>query len=310
MTTNDQANFNALVERALQQGNRGHMRPVIEKELLHGDILFALSSEGLLKDLVFQGGTSLRLCYGGNRFSEDLDFAGGVDFSSHQIAQVKECIEDYLSNRYGLEVSVKEPPSLRDDPKYSELNIDKWQVAIVTAPDRPDIPKQRIKLEVANIPAHTSTVMPLVRHYDFLPAHYDDTLIAVETLEEVMADKLVSLPATEKYVRHRDVWDLAWMAQRRVTPNADLVARKLADYQLSDYDQRLARMIEHLPQIIGSDALAQEMSRFLPSDVFDRTFGQPTFLSYLQQTLTGQLADINESLYADDSDDDRPSFSM
>ncbi|CDG92427.1 hypothetical protein XBP1_330002 [Xenorhabdus bovienii str. puntauvense] len=28
----------------------------------------------------FQGGTSLSLCYGGNRFSEDLDFAGGKDF--------------------------------------------------------------------------------------------------------------------------------------------------------------------------------------------------------------------------------------
>ncbi|WP_254693758.1 nucleotidyl transferase AbiEii/AbiGii toxin family protein [Shewanella sp. MEBiC00475] len=45
------------------------MRSVIEKG-------------GLLDKLTFQGGTSLRLCYGGNRFSEDLDFAGGKDFSS------------------------------------------------------------------------------------------------------------------------------------------------------------------------------------------------------------------------------------
>ena len=53
------------------------MRPVIEKEILHYDILFCLDQAGLLKDLVFQGGTCLRLCYGANRFSEDLDFAGG-----------------------------------------------------------------------------------------------------------------------------------------------------------------------------------------------------------------------------------------
>lgn len=31
------ADFNALVERAMQAGNRSHMRPVIEKELLHYD---------------------------------------------------------------------------------------------------------------------------------------------------------------------------------------------------------------------------------------------------------------------------------
>jgi hypothetical protein len=42
------ADFNALVERAMQTGNRSHMRPVIEKELLHYDILFALDTKGLL----------------------------------------------------------------------------------------------------------------------------------------------------------------------------------------------------------------------------------------------------------------------
>lgn len=63
-----------LVERALQEGGRAHMRPVIEKELLHHDILFALDQAGLLEHLTFQGGTALRLCYGAQRFSEDLDF--------------------------------------------------------------------------------------------------------------------------------------------------------------------------------------------------------------------------------------------
>jgi predicted nucleotidyltransferase component of viral defense system len=73
------ANFAARVEKAMILSGRGHMRPVIEKELLHYDILFSLDKEGLLDILTFQGGTSLRLCYGAPRFSEDLDFAGGRD---------------------------------------------------------------------------------------------------------------------------------------------------------------------------------------------------------------------------------------
>ncbi len=67
--------FEVLVEEALRQTEFAHLRPVVEKELLHYDVLFCLSEAGLLKSLVFQGGTSLRLCYGANRFSEDLDFA-------------------------------------------------------------------------------------------------------------------------------------------------------------------------------------------------------------------------------------------
>lgn len=63
------ANFAALVGKAMNFSGRGHMRPVIEKELLHYDILFSLDKEGLLDILTFQGGTSLRLCYGAPRFS-------------------------------------------------------------------------------------------------------------------------------------------------------------------------------------------------------------------------------------------------
>jgi len=61
-----------LVDQAMKMDGHTHMRPVIEKELLHYDILFVLDKEKLLDKLTFQGGTSLRLCYGAVRFSEDL----------------------------------------------------------------------------------------------------------------------------------------------------------------------------------------------------------------------------------------------
>ena len=83
------ADFEQLVLRAMQSREVAGMRPVIEKELLHYDLLFCLAQAGLLNDIVFQGGTSLRLCHGANRFSEDLDFAGGVDFTSDKLSTMK-----------------------------------------------------------------------------------------------------------------------------------------------------------------------------------------------------------------------------
>jgi predicted nucleotidyltransferase component of viral defense system len=81
--------FKELVDVAMLPPGRTAMRPVVEKEILHYDIFYALDSAGLLKDLVLQGGTSLRLCRGSNRFSEDLDFAGGRDFSSQKMDAIK-----------------------------------------------------------------------------------------------------------------------------------------------------------------------------------------------------------------------------
>ena len=47
------------------------------KEAIHLHLLSALSEAGVLRHVIFQGGTALRLCYGGERYSEDLDFVCG-----------------------------------------------------------------------------------------------------------------------------------------------------------------------------------------------------------------------------------------
>ena len=83
----DRQDFAWLVGQALQDSSLKSIRPVIEKELLHYDILFALNQKGFLQNLVMQGGTCLRLCYGNSRFSEDLDFAGGADFSPRTVGR-------------------------------------------------------------------------------------------------------------------------------------------------------------------------------------------------------------------------------
>ena len=114
----EQTDFSELVGKAMAVANRGHMRPVIEKELLHYDILFALDKESLLQDLTFQGGTCLRLCHGSPRFSEDLDFSGGRDFTTDKLSDIKHCIEHYIGKRYQLEVTVKDPAMVKDLPEY------------------------------------------------------------------------------------------------------------------------------------------------------------------------------------------------
>ena len=73
--------FDQLVGEALRsRGDLTTLRPVVEKELLHHDILRELSGAGLLTSLTFIGGTCLRACYGSPRLSEDLDFTGGSGF--------------------------------------------------------------------------------------------------------------------------------------------------------------------------------------------------------------------------------------
>lgn len=293
----DKLDFFDLAERAMAQSGRGHMRPVIEKELLHYDILFGLDRDGLLDELTFQGGTALRLCYGAQRFSEDLDFAGGRDFSRARVEGIKACLEGYIGHRYGLDVRVREPKELKHDPDYRGLQVDTWQLSITTAPTRPDIPRQRIKLEIANVAAYSRVPRALNINYDFLPDGYGDTLVLTESLDEIMADKLVSLVNTQRYVRHRDIWDLRWLKQQGAAINAEWVSNKVNDYRIDDYGDKIQEMRGRLPEIVHGAEFSNEMSRFLPGYVQQRTIVKPKFLDFLVTEIDQMLMEVRELVW-------------
>jgi hypothetical protein len=287
-------NFLALVEKAIQQTQtRTHMRPVIEKELLHYDILFALDQAGLLDTLTFQGGTALRLCYGAPRYSEDLDFTGGYDFKTQNLLTMKTCLENYLGKRYGLNVTVKEPHEMQDEPTHRNIKISKWQMRIVTHPERRDLPKQMIKIEVGNIPAYTREPRALLANYDFLPDGYADTLILTETLDEILADKVISLANCQTYIRYRDLWDLHWLQQQKAILNLEFVQKKIQDYHIEDYAYKVESLLSRLPSILLSPEFKTQMSRFLPVDVQERTLFKEKFYPFLENTITQLLKQIH-----------------
>ena len=288
--------LNALTDRAMQDRQLAHMRAVIQKELLHYDILYCLEQAGLLSSLVFQGGTSLRLCYGADRYSEDLDFAGGRNFSSAQFALLKKRIETHVGGRYGLEVTVTKPKLDENQPARSGVNLHQWRVSVVTDPGRRNVPKQRIHIEIADVPAYTSEVRKLQANYEFLPDGYADLLVVVESLDEIMADKLLALAASRKRVRHRDIWDLAWLRQRGAEVQPELVGRKIADYGVDGYPALLDSLIERAPDIIAGKAFRDQMKRFLPEDQYQRSFGNPKFERYLTTTIGELCRELKDGL--------------
>ena len=302
-------NFADIVDHAMKNPQFVGLRPVVEKELLHYEILFALEREGLLEDLTFQGGTSLRLCRNAQRFSEDLDFVGGHDFAPAQLRKIRTCVERHIGKRYDLEIAVKEPREMREDPTYFGVKTDRWQIAVVTNPGRPDLPRQKIKFEVANVPAYTRETMSPMRNYEILPDGYDDILVPTETLEEIMADKVVSLTACTTYKRHRDIWDLGWLSQRLQREGdidhdlvASLVDRKIQDYQIEDFEGLLSDRIATLGETVRSKSFLDEMTRFITPAARKRTFDADAglFLSQLDRTVGRILKVARTNLYAKD----------
>lgn len=301
--------FDELVSLAMQQPGRSVMKPVVEKEILHYDIFYALDNAGLLKDLVFQGGTSLRLCRGSKRFSEDIDFAGGRDFTSSKMEAIKVCIEQHIGARYGLLVEVKEPKEMACLPDYTGVKVDKWQVSVETVSNQRDLPRQRIKIEIANIPAYTRELVPLRINYDFLSG-YGTVLVNTESRDEIMADKIVAFPASTKNIRYRDIWDLAWLVQQGAKLDPVLVEQKIGDYKIENYPDLLSDAIFRLPGLVAGKPFKDQMARFIDSETISTTLDDPRFLVYLEKTVIGLFSDMAEHMTTTPTDSDEPIFRM
>lgn len=284
------ADFNGQAQQAAEQSGDIHLLPVIRKELLHYEILFALDRANLLRGLTFQGGTALRLCYGAPRLSEDLDFSGGPEFRAENLQGAKEAVERRVRERFGVAAVVKEP---RRERVMSGVAVHRWWLVMKLPGSRPDESHLRVRLEVANVPAYSHEVCALHANYDFLPNGYSDLLIAAESRDEVMADKLVSLVASGvDRVRHRDIWDLRWLKQRGAVVRVDWVERKLRDYGAGDYLAGLDAMRARLPEFTCSGEFRKAMSAYLLPEVRQRTLEREEFLKFLAgevQDLLGQV---------------------
>lgn len=305
----DKKDFNALVDLAMAKPALSAMRPVVEKELLHYEIFQALDTEGLLKDLVFQGGTSLRLCRGSDRFSEDLDFAGGVNFSSRSMLKIKDCVERRIGERFGLRVTVNNKPSKAGEDGIAHVRVDKWWISIETTPENRAMPRQRIKLEIANIPAHTRELVPLRANYEFIGG-MPVVLVNAETLNEIMADKVLAFPTSlldnqrqpvdtnSAKIRHRDIWDLAWMATQGAKLVPELVIAKIGDYGVVGYPGLLDRAIMQIPLIVKSREFTAQMTRFVDSATAARTLANDSYADYLAVSVTGLFMQMKTTLAA------------
>ncbi len=273
--------FDSLVDEALRsRPELSLLRPVVEKELLHHDILREMSQEGLLSGLTFIGGTCLRACYGSSRLSEDLDFTGGKDFRRSDLTELGKVLGETLGTRYGLKVNVSDP--VREEGKVST-----WKMSVETRPGRKDLPTQRIHLDICAIPSHDPRPMMLRTLYG-VDMGTSGLILQAQSREEILADKMIALAFRESRIKNRDLWDIAWLRQQGVELPVHLIPLKIDDHRRTK-DEFRSLLQSRVGELGTSEALRKdfinEMRRFLPAAVTAQTVEQETYWRYLTQVI-------------------------
>lgn len=260
----------------------GAIATVIEKEVLHHDIMDVLIKNGAMQSLTFIGGTSLRLCYNSPRLSEDLDFNGGHDFKPSDFDGLEGDIQAYIQNKYETQVWVNKPAPGQQGDTAS------WKISIEKEANRPELPRQKMHIDVCAIPSFEVSKRGLINHYNIL-VPTEGLLFPVQSLAETLADKMIALAYRSRRIKPRDLWDIVWIKQRGTAISAELVDKKLEARrkEKANFIDSLGAQIERLMRDdeVRTDFNA-EIARFLPNQIKMRTIDDPDYWVYLQSEVS------------------------
>lgn len=261
----------AIADFMVKRGIPGEMEQNLIKEAIHLHLLSALSEAGVLRHVVFQGGTALRLCYGSERYSEDLDFVCGkagayidtIEFEKLVVSAL-ETTKKSLHRQFDInpdEILLKQPPfpmAIRSD----SAKVAAWQISVPVA-SLQHLPKSRIKIEFANVPSYDSG--PDVAKAVPGLVQMEDVILTVESTSEILADKAVALTARQA-LKYRDVWDVWYLTNKlNARIERDMVANKFRDYGTSGVKTKAKQRQEELAKAATEKAFLAEMTRFLPA---------------------------------------------
>lgn len=249
-------------------------------------ILHQLYLQGGSHALIFQGGTSIRWCYGGSRFSEDLDFVTPL---------APEAVRAILKRTFPGAGKTMIPHFGVGSLTVTEKSA-RAEALKCFADFRPEASREKIsvKLEFEGIAGdlkpesknHVLSALPAVSYLiaagEFRVPHAN-TVVVAETPAEILSDKVRSL-LERRYLKGRDLFDVWHLRTVLKAPvDKEIVERKFRLYRepfIARRDMSYFAAPSDRSKKELREAIDQDLSRFLPPEVLavHRTDGYAAFL--------------------------------
>lgn len=191
------------------------------REIAQEVVLSALGRTDFFKYAVFHGGTCLRIFYGLNRFSEDLDFCLSQKSSSFEITPFLAAIVEEV-RAYGLNPEIQDRSRGDSAVRKAFIKDDSLgkilQFQFINR--NQTIRKIKIKIEVDTSPP--SGGQQEIKYLDFPFV----SSVAVHDLPSLFAGKMHAL-LCRNYLKGRDWYDFIWYSSARTAINMNLLSAAL-----------------------------------------------------------------------------------
>ena len=225
--------MNTVIEEMLKsyQVDNIYDRKNAMKEIMQEIVLCGLSRAGFFKEAAFYGGTALRIFYGLDRFSEDLDFSLEQINLDFDLCSYFPVLEKEVKT-FGLNVEIQEKKKTKDSNIRSaflkgntkeHLLLFYADERLVGTVDKNEVVK--IKFEVDTNPPAFATYE---HKYRLLPVPYE---IRLYDMPSLFAGKIhaVICRGWQSRIKGRDLYDYIFYLSKAVTVNQKHLRARLID---------------------------------------------------------------------------------
>lgn len=199
------------------------------KEIVQEIALCGLSRAGFFNNVAFYGGTALRIFYGLDRFSEDLDFSLTEPNDDFKLSRYFSVLENELSSM-GLQFSIEEKKKNQDSAIKSAFLKGNTKEHILSIYGNENIhinPNEviKIKFEIDTNPPKYAT---FENKYRLLPSPYK---IKIYDTSSLFAGKLhaVICRSWKNRIKGRDLYDYVFYLANNAQVNMEHLKARLVD---------------------------------------------------------------------------------
>ena len=225
--------MNTVIEEMLKsyQVDNIYDRKNARKEIMQEIVLCGLSRAGFFKEAAFYGGTALRIFYGLDRFSEDLDFSLEQINLDFDLCSYFPVLEKEVK-AFGLNVEIQEKEKTKDSNIRSAfLKGNTKEHLLLFYADERDVGTVA-KNEVVKIKFEVDTNPPAFATYEhkyrLLPVPYE---IRLYDMPSLFAGKIhaVICRGWQSRIKGRDLYDYIFYLSKAVTVNQKHLRARLID---------------------------------------------------------------------------------
>jgi predicted nucleotidyltransferase component of viral defense system len=261
-----------------------HQENVLQ-EIVQQMVLASLSRAGIFSNAqaVFHGGTCLRIVYGMNRFSEDLDFflkRPDPDFSW------KRYLEHVVRDGFGegLRFSVQAKAKEETAVKKAFLRTDSFGKDLA-----PVLPFARDPRKLIKVKLKIDVNPPLGSSYETRYLAFPvTTAITTQSLESGFAMKIGAMLG-RTYAKGRDWYDFIWYVNKKTVPDLELLSNSLdqqgpwAGQKVKANSRWVEMSLRKRIAEIDWQAARRDVERFLPLREQEtlKLWGREFFLHHL-----------------------------